>query len=48
MKFVMAAGDVIITPGAKGCYIYKNSSTETGEWDSIQDFLTAVASAVKA
>ena len=27
----------ISTPGAKGCYIYKNSSTETGEWEFVAE-----------
>ncbi len=48
VQFVMAAGDMLVTPGEKGAYIYKNSDTVTGEWDSILAFLTAVASAVKA
>lgn len=48
VRFVMAAGDMLVTPGDKGAYVFKNSDTVTGEWDSIQAFLTAVASAVKA
>ena len=48
VKFVMAAGDNLIAPQSDIVYIAKNSGDATTEWASIQQFLEAVASAIKA